>query len=130
MGRTSASTRAGTLGTVVWGAYEEPVQLARILHNLEHGGIYIFYGDEVPDSVVAELRAFYDDHERGTVLAPYPRLVDQIALGAWVSDGEEEMGYLAKCPAFDEKAFSAFFSAFQFKGPERFPADSLLPGNN
>ncbi len=122
--------QSGNLGTVVWGAYDEPVQLARVVHNLEHGGIYIFYGDEVPDSVVQQLRAFYDDHERGTVLAPYPRLVDQIALGAWVSDGEEEMGYLAKCPAFDEKAFSAFFSAFQFKGPERFPADSLLPGHN
>ena len=45
---------------MIWGAYEEPLQLARIVHNLEHGGIYIFYGDDVPDAVVAELREFYD----------------------------------------------------------------------
>ena len=120
----------GNLGTVIWGAYEEPLQLARVVHNLEHGGIYIFYGDDVPDAVVAELRAFYDDHERGTLLAPYPKLGDQIALGAWVSDDGEETGYLAKCSAFDESAFSAFFSGLQFRGPERFPASSLLPGNN
>lgn len=121
---------AGNLGTVIWGAYEEPLQLARVIHNLEHGGLYIFYGDDVSDAAVAELRAFYDDHERGTLLAPYPKLGDQIALGAWVSDGGEETGYLATCSAFDDSAFSAFLRGFQFKGPERFPASSLLPGNN
>ena len=121
---------AGNLGTVIWGAYEEPLQLARVVHNLEHGGIYIFYGSEVPDAVVAELRRFYDSHERGTLLAPYPNLADEIALGAWVSEDGEEKAYLATCPAFDDAAFSAFFDGFQFKGPERFPASSLLPGNN
>jgi Protein of unknown function (DUF3105) len=118
------------LGTVIWGAYDEPLQLARVVHNLEHGGVYIFYGDDVPEATVEQLRAFYDDHESGTLLAPYPELGDQIALGAWVSEGEEPKGYLAKCPTFDEKAFSSFFSGFQFKGPERFPAGSLLPGQN
>ena len=125
------------LGTVIWGAYEEPVQLARLVHNLEHGGIYILYGDDVPDAVVAELTAFYEDHRNGTVMAPLPRLGDQVALGAWVfnQEGDEEglgrdTGYLAKCTAFDEEAFSAFFQAFQFKGPERFPANQLLPGGN
>jgi len=28
----------------------------------------------------------------------------------------------------NDNAFDAFLSAYQFKGPERFPADSLLPG--
>ena len=121
---------AGNLGTVIWGAYEEPLQLARVVHNLEHGGIYIFYGAEVSDAVVAELRGFYDSHKTGTLLAPYPNLADEIALGAWVSEDGEEKGYLATCTAFDDAAFSAFLSGFQFKGPERFPASSLLPGNN
>jgi Protein of unknown function (DUF3105) len=121
---------SGQLGTVVWGAYDEPLQLARVLHNLEHGGIYIFYGDEVSDSVVDQLRGFYDDHKNGTLLAPYPKLGDKVALGAWVSQGEDAKGYLAKCSAFDEGAFSSFFKAFQFKGPERFPSGSLLPGDN
>jgi len=122
---------SGNLGTVVWGAYNEPLQLARVVHNLEHGGIYIFYGDEVPDSVVDQLRGFYDDHKNGTLLAPYPKLGNKVALGAWVSEGGDgAKGYLAKCSAFDEGAFSSFFEAFQFKGPERFPSGSLLPGDN
>jgi Protein of unknown function (DUF3105) len=119
------------LGTVIWGAYEEPVQLARVVHNLEHGGILIFYGNKVKPAVVAQLREFYEDHENGTILAPYPKLGNQIALGAWVLHEEEnEKAYLAKLRKFDEDAFSAFFSAFQFKGPERFPESSLLPGQS
>jgi hypothetical protein len=31
---------------------------------------------------------------------------------------------------YAEKAFSAFFAAYQFQGPERFPPDSLLPGRS
>ena len=123
-------TAGADAGTVIWGLYEEPVQLARVVHNLEHGGVYMFYGDEVPESVVAELRTFYDRHERGTLVAPYPSLGDTVALGAWVAEGGEAKGYLAKCTEFDQAAFSAFFSGFQFKGPERFPASSLLPGGN
>ncbi|MBA2642075.1 MAG: DUF3105 domain-containing protein [Actinobacteria bacterium] len=120
----------GTLGTVIWGAYEEPVQLARVVHNLEHGGIIIFYGEGVSQSVVEQLRSFYEGHERGTMLAPYPKLANKIALGAWVAESEPAKGYLATCTEFDEDAFSTFFAAFQFKGPEPVPESQLLPGGN
>jgi hypothetical protein len=117
-------------GTAIWGAFTEPLQLARVVHNLEHGGVYIFYGDEVPDAVVEQLREFYDRHQNGTLLAPYPKLGDQIALGAWVAGAGDGTGYLAKCPSFDDKAFSSFFEGFQFKGPERVPESALLPGRS
>jgi hypothetical protein len=122
--------------TAIFGAYEEPLQQARVLHNLEHGAVSIQYGDDVPDATVDELRSFYDDNQNGTILAPYPKLGKQIALGAWVDPGLESAssdrgsGVLAKCPRFDETAFESFLDAFQFKGPERFPADSMLPGGN
>jgi hypothetical protein len=118
----------------VWGAYVEPVNMAQLVHNLEHGGIYILYGPRVPASTVAELKSFYDDHTRGTILAPLPSLGDKIALGAWTTkdanDPTNGTAHLAKCTAFDQDAFAAFFDAFQFQGPERFPADTLLPGRN
>ena len=121
----------GSLGTVIWGAYAEPVQLARVVHNLEHGGIYILYGNEVPPRVVAELRDFYDRRRNGTILAPYPKLGDEIALGAWVVRSEEdEKGYVARLKKFDQGAFETFFRAFQFKGPERIPGSALLPGGS
>jgi len=120
----------GTVGTVVWGAYTEPVQLARLVHNLEHGGIYILYGSDVPASTVDQLRAFYDHHKNGTVLAPYPKLGDKFALGAWVVDNGIKNGFLAKCTNVDDAAMSTFFRSLQFRGPERFPSASLLPVNN
>jgi hypothetical protein len=119
---------------VFYGAYRDEVNQAQLVHNLEHGGIFIQYGDDVSDETIAQLRAFYDEHENGTVLALYPKLGSEIALGAWVSKSastpDDANAYLAKCSAFDEAAFAAFFDAFQFKGPERFPASSMLPGQN
>lgn len=120
----------GTVGTVYWGAYTEPVQLARVVHNLEHGGVYIFYGGKVSKATLEQLNEFYDKHQRGTLMAPYPKLGKKIALGAWNFEGEAGKGYLAKCSKFDDEAFSAFFEGFQFKGVERFPESSLLPGRN
>jgi len=118
----------------VWGEYTTPLNLAQVVHNLEHGGIYILYGPRVPQATIAQLRSFYEGHTRGTILAPLPSLGNQIALGAWTtadaSDPTNGTAHLAKCTSFDEDAFAAFFDAFQFQGPERFPADTLLPGHN
>ena len=118
---------------VIWGSYDEPVNQAQLVHNLEHGGVAIQYGDDVPPATVEELESFVQENPRGTVLAPYPSLGNQIALGAWVtesaSEPEKGTAYLAKCTAFDEDAFQAFLDAYQFQGPERFPPDSLLPGS-
>jgi hypothetical protein len=115
----------------VWGAYSEPLQQARVVHNLEHGGIFIQYGKDVPATTVQQLRAFYDKHTRGTVLAPLPSLGKQIAVGAWTAPEQEPdngRAHLMKCTRFDESAFATFFDQLQFRGPERFPANQLLPG--
>lgn len=113
----------------IFGVYDEPLEQARLVHSLEHGGVFIQYGPDVPEATVDQLRSFYDDNKTGTVMAPYEGLGDAFALGAWVSDGESGNGYLAKCKTFDEKAASAFLSAFQFRGPERFDPANLRPGH-
>jgi hypothetical protein len=113
----------------IFGAYPAPLEQARVVHNLEHGGIFIQYGDDVPAAVVDRLRSFYDDHQTGTIMAPLPKLGDQFALGAWVAEGEQGKGYLAKCSTFDEDAVSSFFEGFQFLGPERFDPSQLRPGH-
>ena len=119
---------------VVYGVYDQPVNQAQLVHNLEHGAVEIQYGKDVPPATVQQLRAFAQSHSRGMVLAPYPVLGDRIALGAWVvhdpSRPAEGTAYLAKCTTFDDKAFSAFLDAYQFQGPERFPPDALLPGRS
>jgi Protein of unknown function (DUF3105) len=105
---------------VVWGSYDAPVEQARAVHNLEHGGIVIQYGDEVPPATVDELRAFYQDDPNGLLLAPLPSLNDQIAVTAWTQ--------LAKCTQFDRDAFEEFRDEFRAKGPEPRRVSDLAPG--
>lgn len=112
----------------IFGIYDEPIEIARVVHNLEHGGIYILYGKDVPEATVDELRAYYEDNKTGTIMAPLDRLGDKFALGAWVTDGDTNKGFVAKCTDFDEGAVSTFFDELQFRGPERFDPSDLQPG--
>ena len=113
----------------IFGIYEDELEMARVVHNLEHGGIFILYGEDVPDATVDELRSFYDDHKTGTIMAPLDRLGDKFALGAWVVDGDIDNGFLVKCTEFDDAAVSSFFRSLQFRGPERFDPSDLTPGH-
>jgi len=121
---------------LIYGAYTDPVEIGRVVHNLEHGAVYILYGDEVSEATVSQLKMFYDDHTDGTILAPYPKLGDEVALGVWLAKGLPEAasdrgtGVLATCTTFDEKAFSTFFTSLQFKGPESgiFGPSNMRPG--
>jgi hypothetical protein len=104
----------------VWGIYDRPLNQVQAVHNLEHGGIVIQYGDDVPDAEVRKIEEFYRDDPNGMLVAPLPRLGDQIALTAWTR--------LAKLPTFDEGAFETFRDAFRGKGPEPFGIEDLQPG--
>jgi hypothetical protein len=133
---TDPPTSGPHFGTAaIFGSYDTPVNIAQAVHNLEHGGIYILYGDDVPQATVAQLQEFYTEDDTGLLLAPLPKLGETIALGAWVtpdptpgSVGEGGQGHLAKCTKFDETAFSTFRDEFRFRGPERFAPEDLEPG--
>ena len=118
----------------VYGEYDTPLRVAQVVHNLEHGAIFIVYGPDVPAATVQQLRDFYNEDTRGILLSPYQKLGDKIALGAWTVPDDFEPGgtngtaYLATCTTFDEDAFSAFRD-LRFRGPERFPPDELQPGS-
>jgi hypothetical protein len=117
---------------VIWGEYNEPVRLAEAVHNLEHGGIVMYYGEDVPAAEVEKLRAFWRDDPAAMLLAPLPRLGNKIAVTAWYTPnpGEENgQGILAECTRFDEGAFESFRDAYRFMGPERIPPESLQPGS-
>jgi hypothetical protein len=124
-----------TDATVIWGIYDEPIATLSSVHNLEHGGIVIRYGPDVPPAEVEKLREFYIDDPNGMLVAPMPGLGDDIALTAWTYDqgrrtdrSYEGEGRLAKVKRFDEDAFTAFKDEFRGHGPEQFPVDQLQPG--
>ena len=121
--------------TAVWGFYDDAVNPRQVVHNLEHGGVAIWWGPQVPDATVEQLRDFYNESPDGMIGTPYPALGDQIALTAWTADPERYLqnGYfgqrhIAKCDRFDEEAFAAFRDTFRGKGPERIPVSISRPG--
>lgn len=121
--------------TILWGMYDGPVNRLRSVHNLEHGGIMIHYGPNVPNGTVEQLRNFYQDDPTAIVIAPLPSLGNKISLAAWTFDlgrlnerGYEGEGRLAIMPRFDEAVFRAFVDEYRFQGPERFEPEDLEPG--
>ena len=105
----------------IWNIYDEPPGERHLLHSLEHGGIAVQYGDGVPDATVAAIRTWYEQSDRkGIIVAPLPDLGDKVALTAWT--------HLATCPGFEPKATDAFVELYRYKGPERLPLESMVPG--
>lgn len=104
----------------IWGVYEDPVPMIGEVHNLEHGGVIIHYGNKVDAATRAELTAFYEASPNAMLLSPLPELGDNITLTAWTR--------LATCQRFDEAAFAAFRDTYRGNGPEGFRVDDLLPG--
>ena len=106
--------------TALWNIYTEPVPFVNQVHNLEHGGIIVQYGDQVSPETVQQISDWYAQDPTALLVAPLPALGDRVALTAWTK--------LAICPGFDPAAASAFRDQFIFEGPEQFPANQLQPG--
>ena len=131
MEHRSADDRARTTAiAAIFGIYDEELEIARVVHNLEHGGIFILYGEDVPEETVDELRAFYDDHKTGTIMAPLDRLGDEFALGAWVVDRRSRATDSSRSArASTRRPWRRSSARFQFNGPERFDPSDLRPGH-
>lgn len=118
--------------TLLFGLYTRPVGQLMLVHNLEHGGMYVQYGDQVSTEDIAAIAQWWDADPNGLIVAPLPELDVHIALGAWTTEREADydnsVGRLAYCQSFDQAAFDAFKQAYRGKGPERIPISALTPG--
>jgi hypothetical protein len=130
---------------LIFGEYSEPLEQIRLVHDLEHGGVAVQYGPDVPEETIAELTAWYRVDPRGLVLAPLPdvpeatKYADDIVLTAWVADRDDptdpastinkQTGVLGVCSTFDEDSFDAFIKENRGRGPELFSLDQLAPGS-
>jgi hypothetical protein len=130
--------------TSIWGNYRLPVDPRQAVHNLEHGGVAIWYGPDISTADRDALDRFYEEDENGIIISPirdpypgvtYPKhekLGSKIALTTWTVSADTGRGtvYIATCPSFNQKAFAAFRDSFRGKGPERFPISQMVPGGN
>jgi uncharacterized protein DUF3105 len=122
-----------------WGIYEEPIKQTILVHNLEHGGVVIQYGD-VGEETVREIQAFFQDDPKALVVAPYPKLGKKIALTAWNAppydqgqsqpeDADPGRGHVLTCTQWDADAAAEFRDKRRGRAGERFPIDQLVPGS-
>ena len=126
----------------ILGNYRTAADPRWIVHDLEHGSIAVWYGSSISKDDRSALDTFYNSSPDAMVITPlvepfpgvsYPKhkpLGSKIALSAWTVDTQTGAGtvHIAVCPHYDEKAFTAFRTAFRGKGPERFPVGQMQPG--
>lgn len=100
--------------TEEWGIYDKPLVKERLVHNLEHGGILIYYKCEKCEDLVSklsELTKRLAKKDRKIILVPSTEIDATIVLTAW--------GWLDKMNEYDEKRIRAFFNDHINRGPER-----------
>lgn len=96
-----------------WGAHRTEIPDEIVLHNLEHGGIWISYKDPGDAELVEKLESLVARYRSKVILTPRPRNDSPIAVAAWER--------LLKLDTYDEGRIVAFINAYRNKGPERVP---------
>lgn len=92
-----------------WGYYDEPVDDGYVVHNLEHGGVALWYGNEAlagPRAAIVRDEVL-DDHEKWIVVPDED--LDGIAAAAWgtvLDCSQEALGKL------DDDAFTGLLDAW------------------
>lgn len=95
--------------------YDEPVPDEYLIHNLEHGDIWIAYHPRIPDAVKKELKKFAFAK---TNITPREANDTDIALVAW----ERVDKFNLEGQPLPEERIRDFIKRYRNKGPERIPA--------
>lgn len=93
-----------------WGIYRATQPDEQLIHNLEHGGIWISYKSNLDAETIAKLQDFARRY-RKIIVEPRDANDSPIALVAWTR--------LQKLDSFDETTILRFIDAHYDKGPEK-----------
>ncbi len=96
-----------------WGPYRNEIPDEVLVHNLEHGGIWISYKDPGDTNLVDKLEALAKRYPSKIIVAPRPKDDTKIAVAAWE--------HLLKLDTYDEKKIVNFIDAYRNRGPEDVP---------
>lgn len=92
------------------GAYRQEIPDEILIHNLEHGCVWISYKDPKNTELVEKLDAIAARYPTSVVLAPRPKNDSAIAVAAWQR--------LLKIETFDQDQIEEFIKAWRNKAPE------------
>jgi hypothetical protein len=92
-----------------WGVFDQAQPDTKMVHNLEHGGIWITYKD-IDDQTKQQLETIAKANSGSVIMTPRPANDNKIALASW--------GRLEKLDGYDEAKILEFIKANKNKSPE------------
>lgn len=95
------------------GVYDNSLPDEQLVHNLEHGYVWISYKPDVGDDVKGELKKIVEEDNWKVVLEPRDKDETMIALVAW--------GRVLKLDTPDYDKVKAFIKTYRNRGPEKTP---------
>jgi hypothetical protein len=100
--------------------YPAPVEPERLVHNLEHGQIVIWYSPDAPGKVKDELESIQQQEPGATTVSPYEGIDDpyNFALTAWVAEPQAQ-GVIERCEQVSQDVVDDFRRQYQGRGPEQ-----------
>lgn len=93
-----------------WGVYDATQPDEQLIHNLEHGGVWISYKPTVDVDTVARLQDFAKRY-RKVIVEPRANNDANISFAAWQ--------HLQNFDNYDESAMLKFIEAYYNQGPEK-----------
>ena len=101
-----------------WGVYENSLPDETLVHNLEHGGVWISYKPTIPESAKERLRQIVKKYNSKVILEPRGANDADIALSSW---GRVYKFNLNTDGSFDEKMINNYILKYKNTGPELVP---------
>ena|SRR3990167_8155594 len=97
-----------------WGVYTIELSDEQLVHNLEHGGVNVFYqADKISSADLEKLTTLAKGYRSKVILVPRIKNDSLIALASWE--------YLLKLDSFDEQKISQFLKNNRNHAPEQVP---------
>ena len=96
-----------------WGIYTSALPDQRVIHNMEHGGIWISYKNAADKELTQKLTSLVQRYSSKVVLTPRTENPTPIALASW--------GWVQLLDKYNEKIIVDFINAHKNKGPEYVP---------
>ena len=95
------------------GVYKEELPDAQLVHNLEHGHVWISYKNPADTQTVEKIEALARTYGEKIVVTPRPKNDAPISVAAW--------GVLMNLETFDEQLIRSFIREYLNNGPEKVP---------
>jgi hypothetical protein len=102
------------------GFYEDPVEPERLVHNMEHGQLVIWYDPGASDEVRDQIEALVEQEPAVNIATPWDDMPDgkTYVMTAWHGAGGADEGVRMACERPSQGVWDDFRGDYQGRGPE------------